>query len=101
MRLGDGRMADQPWQTGESLGMDEPYTPIACALHERLEFAILRRHALELSWKEAGEIRRARVLPLDVYARDRAEWLRLLLNDGREIVLRLDRIVTFRELPGG
>lgn len=81
--------------------MDEPYTPIACALHERLEFAVLRRHALDLSWKEAGEIRRARVLPLDVYTRDGAEWLKVRLDDGHEMALRLDRICAFHELPGG
>ena len=81
--------------------MDEPYTPIACALHERLEYAVLRGYALELSWHEVGEIRHARVRPLDVYTRDGAEWLDVRLDDGRRLTLRLDRIRAFHELPGG
>lgn len=81
--------------------MDEPYTPIACALHERLEFAVLRGLALELSWTEAGEVRRERVYPLDVYTRDGAEWLDIRLEDGRRLTLRLDRIRALEELSGG
>lgn len=79
--------------------MDDPYAPIACALHERLEFAALRSLALELSWEDAGEVRHARVHPLDVYTRDGAEWLKVRLDDGRHLTLRLDRIRAFCELP--
>jgi len=81
--------------------MDDPYVPIACALHERLEFAALRGLALELSWQAAGEVRRARVHPLDVYTRDGAEWLKVRLDDGRQMTLRLDCIRAFREWPDG
>lgn len=81
--------------------MDQPYTPIACALHERLEFAVLRGLALELSWDEAGQNHTARGRPLDVYTLDGAEWLKVRLDDGRQLTLRLDRIRAFRELPGG
>lgn len=81
--------------------MVDPYTPIACVLHERLEFAVLRGLMLELSWEEAGCNHTARARPLDVYTRDGAEWLKVCLGDERELTLRLDRIRAFRELPSG
>lgn len=80
--------------------MDEPYKPIACALHERLEFSVLRGLVLDLSWEEAGELQRARVRPRDVYTRDGAEWLDIRLDDGCGMTLRLDRIRAFSERPG-
>lgn len=81
--------------------MVDPYTPIACVLHERLEFAVLRGLMLELSWEEDGCSHTAWARPLDVYTRDGAEWLKIRLGDARELTLRLDRIRAFRELPAG
>jgi Rho-binding antiterminator len=70
------------------------YVPIACAAHERLEFAVLKRLPLRLRYLEAsaGE-REARVMPLDVYTRDGAEWLAARDEAGAEFVVRLDRIL--------
>lgn len=70
------------------------YVPIACVAHERLEFAVLKRQALRLRWRdEAGVEQAGRVMPLDVYTRDGAEWLRLRDESGAEQVVRLDRIL--------
>jgi len=70
------------------------YLPIACAAHERLEFAVLRRQRLQLTW--LGEDARSQfceqVLPLDVETRDGAEWLTIQRADGVAEVIRLDRI---------
>lgn len=73
------------------------YRPIACIAHERLEFAVLKRQALRLRYRDeqAGE-HEARVMPLDVYTRDGAEWLRARLETGGEIVVRLDHIIETR-----
>lgn len=69
------------------------YRPIACVAHERLEYAVLTRRTLDLCYlDDEGATRRTRALPLDVYTRDRAEWLRVRAEDGREFILRLDRI---------
>ena len=70
------------------------YVPIACVEHERLEFAVLRRQRLLLRYRdEAGAEQEAAVLPLDVYTRDGAEWLKMRDRAGVETVIRLDRIL--------
>lgn len=72
--------------------MGSDYVPIACAAHERLEFAVLRRQRLHLIWQAAtGEIEET-LLPLDVETRDGAEWLTVQRADGRQEKLRLDCI---------
>ena len=74
--------------------MSADYLPIACATHERLEFAVLRRRRLRLVWRseEGGQQFSEEVLPLDVETRDGAEWLTLQHGDGARERLRLDRI---------
>jgi Rho-binding antiterminator len=74
------------------------YVPIACATHERLEFAVLKRRKLRLNCKNGENINQFDVLPLDVYTRDRAEWLHACKVDGSEITLRLDAILEFQEI---
>lgn len=74
--------------------MPGDYLPIACAAHERLEFAVLRRRHLQLTW--LGEDAQAqfceRVLPLDVETRAGAEWLTIKRTSGETAVVRLDHI---------
>ncbi len=74
------------------------YQPIACALHERLEFSVLRKLKLELNYADSTGIHRERVLPLDVVTRDRAEWLLFQKMDGETVEIRLDAIVSFKEI---
>lgn len=78
----------------------DPYTPVACVLHERLEFAVLRRLTLQLRWTDDSGSHTARVQPLDVTTRDGAEWLTLRLPDGKVMEVRLDRIEAVTEMPG-
>ncbi len=79
--------------------MDE-YRPIACIEHEKLEFAVLKRQALELVC--LGPDKRlitVRALPQDVYTRDGAEWLRFTAGPaGAAEVIRLDAILRFAVL---
>ncbi|MBK9327087.1 MAG: hypothetical protein IPN00_12450 [Hydrogenophilales bacterium] len=57
-------------------GLASDYVPIACAEHERLEFAVLRRQRLRLEYRDEGGLTISRiVLPTDVATRDGAEWL--------------------------
>jgi Rho-binding antiterminator len=66
------------------------YRPIACADHERLEFAALTRQWLDVNVGDrAGS---QRLLPLDVYTRDGAEWLVAETEAGEQLTLRLDRL---------
>ncbi|MBI5936717.1 MAG: transcriptional antiterminator, Rof [Betaproteobacteria bacterium] len=72
--------------------MAEPYRPVACAFHEGLEFAVLRRQRLRLHYLgDTGEVEVV-ALPIDVATRSGAEWLTCRLDDGQTLVLRLDRI---------
>jgi Rho-binding antiterminator len=75
--------------------MSADYIPIACAEHERLEFAVLRRRHLQLTWLgEDGATQCCeRVLPLDVATRAGAEWLTMRRTSGETELVRLDRIL--------
>ena len=72
------------------------YQPIACVAHERLEFAVLKRRRLKLVCRDAAGAIAG--LPLDVYTKDAAEWLRLRDDTGVEHTVRLDRILSFEEI---
>ena len=67
---------------------DAPYRPIPCAQHERLEFAALTQQWLDV--RVGGETQR--LLPLDVYTRDGAEWLKAQMATGEQRILRLDNL---------
>jgi len=64
------------------------YRPIACSDHERLEFAALKKQWLDV--RVGGEAQR--LLPLDVYTRDGAEWLLAQTESGDQLTLRLDSL---------
>ena len=64
------------------------YRPITCAQHERLEFAALTKQWLAVA---AGGVAQ-RLLPLDVYTRDGAEWLQAKTEAGDVVILRLDTL---------
>jgi Rho-binding antiterminator len=66
------------------------YRPIACTDHERLEFAALTRQWLDLNVTAGDWAGRQRLLPLDVYTRDGAEWLLAETEAGEQLTLRLD-----------
>lgn len=66
------------------------YRSIACADHERLEFAALTRQWLEVNVKTGERSGRQRLLTLDVYTRDGAEWLAAEAASGEHLTLRLD-----------
>lgn len=70
--------------------MNEPYRPITCASHERLEFAVLKRQWLEIEVRQGEHAGRHRLLPLDVYAREGVEWLEAQTESGERLTLRLD-----------
>jgi Rho-binding antiterminator len=71
-----------------------PYRPVSCGFHEELEMSVMRRHSLVLTCDgEAGDFQ-GKILPLDVYTRDGAEWLRCRKTGGGEAVFRLDHILS-------
>ncbi len=76
------------------------YVPIACAEHERLELAVLRRWKLRLRYASGTGEREEVVVPLDVATRDGAEWLSFRDSAGATRTLRLDRILGCQPASG-
>lgn len=70
----------------------EPYQPVSCDLHSRLELAILRRRTLHLEWRMEEGTREGVGVATDIYTRDGAEWLEVDLVTGEQLRLRLDRM---------
>jgi len=66
------------------------YRPIACSDHEHLEFSALKRQWLDVTVTAGDRSGRQRLLPLDVYTRDGAEWLLAETESGEHLTLRLD-----------
>lgn len=66
------------------------YRSIPCADHERLEFAALTKQWLNVSVTAGDRPGRQRLLPVDVYTRDGAEWLVAETESGEKLTLRLD-----------
>ena len=78
------------------------YKPIACALHEQYQFAVMKQVSLDLVWDgESGGERRDRVRPKDVYTREKAEYLLIDVEHVGEIEIRLDRIREARWVENG
>ncbi|MDR3392787.1 MAG: transcriptional antiterminator, Rof [Sulfuriferula sp.] len=81
------------------MNLSDEYRPVACALHERLEFAVLKHQQLQVRYLDpARQEAQAIVLPLDVYTANSAEWLKMQHVDGRMETLRLDALLSFVEL---
>jgi Rho-binding antiterminator len=66
------------------------YWSIACADHERLELAALKRQWLDVNLTTGDRAGHQRLMPLDVYTRDGAEWLLAETESGEQLTLRLD-----------
>lgn len=67
----------------------QPYHPIACSFHDRLEDWAVRRTPIELVWRDGHTTQRITALIADVYAKEGADWLRLDTGE----VIRLDRLI--------
>ena len=78
---------------------DSDYKPIACALHDQYEIAIMHRQVLHIEWQDAsGKSHMADVMPVDIRVAGGEEFLvarRVDAQEGGEpLEIRLDRIVT-------
>lgn len=71
---------------------DRPYQPVACALYDRYERAILTRAATTLSWKEDGVHKQDRVTVLGLETSQGEEFLCFEDALHRSHRVRLDRI---------
>lgn len=77
--------------------MKKRYEPVACALHDEYESAIMRRQKLTISWMDdAGRRREEVILPIDLRTCEGEEFLIACLEDTSddplELTIRLDKI---------
>ena len=73
--------------------MTKPYQPIACALHDEYEIAIMHKKHLRIKWSnEEGEQHTGDVLPKDILVKDKQEFLVADVVGGEAICIRLDKI---------
>lgn len=76
---------------------EEKYEPVSCDYHDQLEAAAVTRKDVELEFDAQGVRQRERGRIADVYTDDGAEYVKLENGDG-SVRVRLDEIVSFREL---
>ena len=73
--------------------MTKPYQPIACALHDEYEIAIMHKKHLRIRWSDArGEQHTGDVLPKDILVKDKQEFLVADAENGETLCIRLDKI---------
>ena len=81
--------------------MINPYIPIACALHDEYEIAIMHRKQLNIRWFDSDGIRHVdKVLPKDILVKDKEEFLVANTQDNKELCIRLDKITLLRNQAG-
>jgi Rho-binding antiterminator len=73
--------------------MTDPYKPIACALHDEFEIAIMHRQKLRITWlDDSGCSHDSLVLPVDTRVDSGEEFLIAEEEGGKQLTIRLDRI---------
>lgn len=73
--------------------MQETYQPIACALHDKYEIAIMFSQQIRIKWLDENDVSHEEtVTPTDLLVKDGEEFLLARQADDREICVRLDRV---------
>jgi len=73
--------------------MTNPYIPIACALHDEYEIAIMHGKHLNIRWLDSAGISHTdKVLPKDILVKDKEEFLVADTQYDKTLRIRLDMI---------
>lgn len=79
---------------------DNQYTPISCELYSRLELHIMHKDSLRMQWRESDTI--IHVEPVEPYdlqtIKDNGEFIFVRNAEGKDVKIRLDRIIRFEKL---
>jgi transcriptional antiterminator Rof (Rho-off) len=79
----------------------KPYRPIACALHDEYEIAIMHKTTLSIRWSDdTGVQHLAIILAKDILVKDKQEFLLAETQDGKELSIRLDKITLLHDDAG-
>lgn len=75
------------------------YRPIACGVYSGYEVAVLHRQWLQVHWQDSeGMDHLERLRPIDLQTRNKAEYMIAINVDNREYSIRLDRILSTKEI---
>jgi transcriptional antiterminator Rof (Rho-off) len=78
--------------------MIKHYIPIACALHDRYEMAIMQKTRINIAWIDGdGREHEENVVPKDIVVKNSEEFLLFLDSKGDERTIRLDHITLLDE----
>ncbi len=78
---------------------NDSYKPVSCDLHSQYELAIMHKNKLQLSWLSNGEtISESNISPLDIQAKNKAEYLIAVTTTNKNLRIRLDHIIEMRIL---
>jgi len=78
--------------------MTKPYQPIACALYDEYEIAIMHKKHLTIEWlDDNGNQHTDRVLPIDTLVKNKEEFLLANTQEHKELCIRLDKITLLKE----
>jgi transcriptional antiterminator Rof (Rho-off) len=73
------------------------YQPIACALHDEYEIAIMQNRPITISWtNDSGQQTKANVSVKDLIVRDKEEFLLVETPGDGLMEIRLDKITLHR-----
>ncbi len=73
--------------------MTRPYIPIACALHDEYEIAIMHKKQLHIKWLDENDQHHTeKVFPKDILTKNKEEFLVAVTLDNRVLRIRLDKI---------
>lgn len=74
--------------------MASTYHPIACALHDEYELAVIHKKHLSIRWlDDLGKLHVAKVLAKDILVKNKEEFLIAEMPANKELCIRLDKIV--------
>jgi len=75
---------------------NDDYIPIDCGLHSEYELAIMHKKKGKLTWYNSSHLMESQTVePIDIFTRDKKEYLKIRSSDDSVIDIRLDKIITF------
>ena len=75
------------------------YIPIECGLHSEYELAIMHKEKCILKWNDNNNVQQTEtILPLDIFTKNKQEFLKFMITDKTTLEIRLDKIIDFRKI---
>ena len=75
------------------IAINEDYVPISCTFHDRLEDYAVRGSVIPVRFMKDGNLTETDASISDVFAKGGADFAKLKLSSGEEVLVRLDRLL--------